>query len=423
MKFIQRRPKGVKGTSSLIKKRIFMKNRILLSAALTAIVLTAVGCQKPRARVVAAPEYDRPLAPGQLALRKITNPAEIPDFTDACHNLSNLSTGIDNSLDYLKKSSSKQFYPYADITHEQVVKSLTAFNDLLKSGLTGAQLNDAIRQKFDVYMSVGCDDAGTVLFTGYYTPIFDGSTVKTVQFQYPLYSQPKDLAKDQDGKILGRKAADGSISPYPARAEIENSNMLAGSEIVWLDDPFKVYIAHVQGSAVIRMPDGRLVTYGYSANNGHEYKSIIKQLISEGKIPPDRVSLASLIDYFKANSALVRQYTQLNPRFVFFSQTEQGGPRGSLNEPVIAYRSIATDKTIFPRAALTFYTTKLPRQIGDTTYFDPFAGFALDQDTGGAIRAAGRCDIYLGIGNEAGKLAGQTYQEGKLYYLFLKPGY
>jgi membrane-bound lytic murein transglycosylase A len=398
-----------------------MKTRILLYAVLTAIILTGIGCQKPS--TVVAPQYDKPLAPGQLALRKITNPAEIPDFTSACNNLTNLSTTIDNSLDYLKKPTSNQFYPYADISREQVVKSLTAFKDLLKSGLTGSQLNDAIRQKFDVYMSVGCDDAGTVLFTGYYTPIFSGSNVKTAQYQYPLYSQPKDLVKDKDGKILGRKAADGSISPYPARAEIENSNMLAGSEIVWLDDPFKVYVVQVQGSAVLRMPDGRLVTYGYTANNGHEYKSIIKQLISEGKIPADRVSLSSLMDYFKANPSLVRQYTQINPRFVFFRQAEQGSPHGSLNEPVTAYRSIATDKTIFPRGTLTFFTTNLPRQIGNTIYTDPFAGFALDQDTGGAIRAAGRCDIYLGIGDEAGKLAGQTYQEGRLYYLFLKPGY
>jgi membrane-bound lytic murein transglycosylase A len=422
MEFIRRRPKGAKGASSFIKKRIIMKNRVLLLAALTAIVLAVVGCQKPQKRVV-APQYDRPLAPGQVALRKITNPAEIPDFTSACQNLSNLSTSIDNSLDYLKKPVSNQFYPYTDITHEQVVKSLTAFKDLLNSGQTGSQLNDAIRQKFDVYMSVGCDDAGTVLFTGYYTPIFDGSTTKTSQFQYPLYGPPKDLVKSSEGQILGGKDASGQITPYPTRAEIENSNMFAGNEIVWLDDPFKVYIAHVQGSAVIRMPDGQLVTYGYTANNGHEYKSIIKQLISEGKIPADRVSLSSLIDYFKANPSLVRQYTQLNPRFVFFRKGEQGGPHGSLNEPVIAYRSIATDKTVFPRAALTFITTNLPRQIGNTTYTGPYSGFALDQDTGGAIRAAGRCDIYLGIGDEAGKVAGQTYQEGKLYYLFLKPGY
>jgi membrane-bound lytic murein transglycosylase A len=396
-----------------------MRNRILLAVVLTTLVFIVVGCQKPRARII-APQYDRPLAPGQLALRKITNPAEIPDFTDGCHDLANLSVSIDNSLDYLKKPSTRQFFPYADITHQRTVDSLTAIKDLLKSGLTGRQLNDAIRQRFDVYESVGCDDAGTVLFTGYYTPIFDGSTVKTARFQYPIYRKPDDLVKGDQGQILGRKAANGSISPYPARAEIENSNMLAGNEIVWLDDPFKVYIAHVQGSAVIRMPDGQLVTYGYSANNGHEYKGINKQLINDGKIPPDRVNLDSMIDFFKANSALVRQYTQLNPRFIFFRQTTDSAPRGSLNEPVTAYRSIATDKSIFPRACLTFFSTKLPRNIAGQTYIDPYAGFALDQDTGNAIRAAGRCDIYLGIGDDAGKLAGQTYQEGRLYYLFLK---
>ena len=48
-------------------------------------------------------------------------------------------------------------------------------------------------------------------------------------------------------------------------------------------------------------------------------------------------------------------------------------------------------------------------------------GFVLDQDTGGAIRAAGRCDVYMGVGENAGELAGKTYREGQLYYLFLKP--
>jgi membrane-bound lytic murein transglycosylase A len=399
-----------------------MKTKILLSITLVSLVFTVIGCQKQQApQIISGLDYNKPLLPGQLALRKITNPAEIPDFTDGCNNLTNLAVAVDNSLNYLKKPSSKGFFPYADISHEQAINSLTAFKDLLNSKLSGRQLNDAIRQKFDVYMSVGCDNAGPVLFTGYYTPIFDGSTVKTAQFQYPLYRQPTDLVKGDQGQILGRKAADGSITPYPDRAEIENSNMLAGSEIVWLDDPFKVYIAHVQGSAIIKLPDGKLVTYGYAANNGHEYRSIIKELINEGKIPADKVSLASLMDYFKGNAALVRQYTQLNPRFVFFRQTTDSSPRGSLNEPVVAYRSIATDKSIYPRACLAFFETKLPRQAGNAIYTDSYAGFALDQDTGGAIRAAGRCDIYLGQGEEAGKLAGQTYQEGRLYYLFLKP--
>jgi membrane-bound lytic murein transglycosylase A len=44
----------------------------------------------------------------------------------------------------------------------------------------------------------------------------------------------------------------------------------------------------------------------------------------------------------------------------------------------------------------------------------------LDQDTGGAIRTAGRADIYLGVGPNAERLAGSTKVEGQLYYLFLK---
>jgi membrane-bound lytic murein transglycosylase A len=52
---------------------------------------------------------------------------------------------------------------------------------------------------------------------------------------------------------------------------------------------------------------------------------------------------------------------------------------------------------------------------------DRSVGFALDQDTGGAIRAAGRCDVYMGVGDNASELAGGTYREGRLYYLFIKP--
>ena len=45
----------------------------------------------------------------------------------------------------------------------------------------------------------------------------------------------------------------------------------------------------------------------------------------------------------------------------------------------------------------------------------------LDQDTGGAIQAPGRADIYMGEGNSAEILAGGQYAEGRLFYFFLKP--
>ena len=49
----------------------------------------------------------------------------------------------------------------------------------------------------------------------------------------------------------------------------------------------------------------------------------------------------------------------------------------------------------------------------------PCRRFVLDQDTGGAIRAAGRVDIYIGIGEQAGRIAGGALAEGRLYYLFV----
>lgn len=395
--------------------------RTLLIVELVLIAFFSASCQKAKKVEVekAKPQYDKPLPPGELALRKITNPAEIPDFTFACYDLTNLEKAIDRSINYLKKPSAQQYYPYGDISREQAIDSLKAFKDLMKSGLRGEKLNAAIREKFDVYISVGCDDKGTVLFTGYYTPIFDGSMTQTEKFKYPLYKMPADLVKGNKGEILGRKTPAGVV-PYPSREEIEKSGMLKGSELIWLGDPFEVYIAHVQGSAKIRLPDGKLIGVGYTASNGHEYKSVSKAMLEAGKFNGERMSLKAMIEYFKQHPEEVDSYTKMNPRFVFF-QIEKGEPRGSINEEVTAYRTIATDKTIFPPGCLAFLSTVLPVERGGVITDGPYAGFALDQDTGGAIRAPGRCDVYMGQGDKAGSLAGRTYQEGKLYYLFVKP--
>ncbi|MCP4609626.1 MAG: murein transglycosylase [Planctomycetes bacterium] len=392
-----------------------MKRKILLSALLlTTIVI--VGCKsRPKAKT----PYDQPLLPGQSALRKITDPYEIPDFTMASFDLAQVQTAIDRSLNYLNKSSSRQFFPLGDVTHTRAVDSLKAFSEMMNSRLTARSMNEAIRAKFDVYMSVGCDNVGTVLFTGYYTPIFDGSMRRSERFQYPLYKMPKDLIKGPDGATLGQRGTGGVVTQYPPRAIIESTKMLAGTELLWLSDPFEVYIAHVQGSAKIRLPNSKLITVGYTANNGHDYKSISKELVNDGKLRTDQLSLTAMIAYFKSNPNLVDTYVWRNPRFVFF-KIQDGEPRGSLNEQVIPLRTIATDKSIFPRGCLTFISTRLPREAGGTVSNQFYSGFALDQDTGGAIRAPGRCDVYMGIGDQAGKLAGQTYQEGKLYYLFLK---
>lgn len=365
-------------------------------------------------------DYYRQLPPGQLALRKIP-PEMYPDFSRGFAGREGLEQAIRYSIEYLNKPSSRKYYPYGDISHGRALASLQAFLLVLREAQSGEQLDQLIRERFDVYMSVGCDDQGTVLYTGYYCPIFDGRKQRDSVFRYPLYRSPPDLIRDAEGNTQGRRMADGQIVRYPSRREIEEQRQLEGTEIAWLKTAFEAYVVSVQGSAKLRLADGSLWELGYAGNNGHEYRPIAEPMIADGVLKKADLSLQTLLRYFQQHPEQVEKYVWQNPRYIFFKETT-GGPYGSIGVPVTRFRSLATDKTIFPRACLAFIDTNLPQHAAGGVMVRPHAEFALDQDTGGAIRAAGRCDVYMGVGPDAEALAGRTYAEGDLYYIFLKNG-
>lgn len=388
-----------------------------------ALLVSWAGCKKPEGEMVPfTPEkrdYSRQLPPGALALRKI--PIEqYPDFGTGFENREGLREAILHSLDYLAKPSSQRYFPYGDITHARAVGSLQRFLEVLDTAHSPQALNEAIRRDFDVYQSVGFDDMGTVYFTGYYTPIFEGRLERSEAFRYPLYRLPPDLVKDEEGRTLGRRTAGGAIeSRYPTRREIESGRLLDGREIAYVRSAFEAYIITVQGSAKLRLADGRIYEIGYAGNNGHDYTPVALELVRDGHMTRDEVSLQAMRRFFEANPRSVYAYCWKNDRYVFF-QEAPGGPFGSLNTPVIPYRSLATDKEVFPRACLAFVRANLPTDAGGQIRYRDYGGFALDQDTGGAIRAAGRGDLYMGVGPQAEALAGRTGSEGQLYYVFVK---
>jgi membrane-bound lytic murein transglycosylase A len=90
--------------------------------------------------------------------------------------------------------------------------------------------------------------------------------------------------------------------------------------------------------------------------------------------------------------------------------------------PLTPGRSIATDSRLFPRGALALIRTEQPviGEDGAIREWVPFTRFVLNQDTGGAIRGAGRVDLFWGRGTEAGTAAGAMKQEGELYFLVRK---
>ncbi len=392
-----------------------MRHLTILTLTICLIVPVFAGCEKPEEPLparAAEKDYDRPLAPGEFGLRKI-DPSMYPNFGDGWYRAKGvgLRESVENSIAYLNAPSSKKYFPMGPITHEQAMASLQLFLQVLDQAGSPEQLDQLIRDQFDVYMSVGCDDEGTVLFTGYYSPIFDGSLTQTDQFRYPLYRLPAEIQKDEEGNVIG--------GPWRSREEIERDNMLAGQELTWLGDRFETYVVTVQGSGFIRLPDGTMHEVGYAGNNGHEYTPIGKMLVADGKIDRNRLSLATMIGHFKQYPQDMDVYLYQNKRYVFFKEST-GGPYGCLGKPVTPECSVATDKDIFPRACLAFLDTYVPDETGVNQ--KRFRAFSLDQDRGAAIRAPGRCDIYMGVGDNAGRRAGYTYNEGKLYYIFARDG-
>jgi hypothetical protein len=110
--------------------------RAFLLVVLCAAALA--GCRKPEREEPMELNYEAPLPPGQLALRRITDYRQIPDFAPACTDLAGLREAIAGSLNYLAKPSSRKHFPYGTITHDQAVASLKAFLALVESKPTPA---------------------------------------------------------------------------------------------------------------------------------------------------------------------------------------------------------------------------------------------------------------------------------------------
>jgi len=382
------------------------------------------GCHSPRPKAArrkpTRPNYENPLPPGQVALQKVTNPAELPYFGEGFRNRERILRAIEHSRAYFDKPSSQKYYPYLDITHDRAKESLDIFKTVLTSSKTETEFHEQVLANFDVYRSVGYNGRGTVFYTAYCEPIYEGSLKPTAEFRYPLYRLPDDLVKDDEGTPLGRETEDGKVVPYYTRAEIERGNLLAGLELVYLKSKLEAYIVHVQGSARLKLPGGSELRIGYAGKTDHPYTSVGQALIRDKKLTPAQLSLCRIKDHFARHPEELDQYLHQNKCFVFFTETD-GGPYGSIGVPVTPYRSIATDKTVFPRGCVAFVRTTVPfLRDSRIVSYRKFRSFALDQDTGGAIRSAGRADLFIGTGPEAEFLAGRTKAEGNLYYVFAK---
>jgi len=330
-----------------------------------------------------------------------------------------LLSAVGHSLDYLEKLPADRPMRLCNgiYTTGWLTETLRDFSDLVTRYGTGPELTKMVRQQFDICPAAGDD---SLLITGYYEPEVAGSLTPTPTYRYPLYRVPPDLVIR--GNRIGREEQ-GRMVPYWSREEIETQNRLKGLELVYLADPVDAFLLHVQGSGRVRLPDGAVRRVHFAAKNGHAYRSIGRILADQGKIPLAEVTMPRITEYLSAHPGEREQILHGNPSFIFFSWGESGlTPNGSLGEPLTAGRSVALDPACFPPGALGYLVSRKPRldSEGDVAGWTEMRRFVLHQDSGSAIKGAGRLDLFWGGDRSAAIAAGVMKQPGTLFFLVKK---
>lgn len=388
----------------------------------TLFALWVSGCTQP------AP------APEEKAVMERISGQSSPEFTDDM-TYDGLEHSLQKSLSYLQKIPIDRQFVFGNdrYTTEHMIRSLQYFMDFVQTRPSTDELNKFIRSNYLVYRSIGRNGNGEVLYTGYYEPHLRGRLFRSEDYRFPIYARPQDLIsidlslfneKYAGEKIIARYT-DQKVLPYYDRSEIDSGGALKGNTevLAWVEDPVDVFFLQIQGSGKIYLDQGDVVNVHYHTSNGRPYHSIGKLLIDKEKITVEEMSMQKIREYLKNHPDEIEEVFNYNPSYVFF-KVEPDGPLGNINVKLTPGRSIALDRRIFPKAALCFIETEMPLvdSAGQIQSWRRFTRFAMNQDTGGAIRGPGRADIFWGNGPYAEIAAGHLKHTGKLYFLVLKPG-
>ncbi|MFN8392577.1 MAG: MltA domain-containing protein [Bdellovibrionota bacterium] len=262
-----------------------------------------------------------------------------------------------------------------------------------------------IESNFDFHEVYGDTDWGDVVITSYYEPVIRGSRVRTREFSQPLYKVP---ATDSDRCYTRREInSDGALEGL-------------GLELCYVD-PVDAYLLQTQGSGVVAFEDGSELRLQFAAKNGYPYQGIGKAL---RKVMPDGDLRLPRIEAFLRSLTVpeLNEYLNQNPSYVYFAPSTVNALT-SMQIPATPGRTIAVDRSLFPKGAMGYLIFQKPHFSGGATdrpTFAPAGRFVFDQDVGSAIRGPGRIDLFWGRGDEAKQSAGVIHSHARLYYLLPK---
>lgn len=260
--------------------------------------------------------------------------------------------------------------------------------------------------------------------TGYYEPLVRASRKRGGVYQWPLYEAPDDLLTidlgavypELAGKRVRGKLDGARVVPYDTRAELARSPERQPPAIVWVDDPVEAFFLQIQGSGRAQLPNGQMIRIAYADHNGRPYSSIGQWLVNQGEMTLAQASMANIKAWAQRNPQRTQEMLNANAAMVFFREESivdpALGPKGSYGLALLAERAIAVDPDFVPLGTPVFLATTQPGSQ------QPLRRLVFAQDTGAAIKGAGRADYYWGFGDEAGARAGRMKQQGEMWVLW-----
>lgn len=271
------------------------------------------------------------------------------------------------------------------------------------------------RAFFQRWFEVAQVGDGRAFATGYFVPEIAGSRERRSGYDVPVYGRPSDLvdvdlglfSDELRGRRIRGRVQGSTFIPYYERREIAGGAIARTAPVIaWATDTVDVFFLQVQGSGLLRLPDGQVLRIGYDSQNGRAYTAIGALMRDRGLVQPGQASMQGITAWLRAHPEQGRALMDENKSFVFFRLLD-GPPLGALGVPVAGATSVAADPRFVPLGAPVFLSM-------DRT---DASGLWVAQDTGGAIRGSNRFDTFWGAGAQARSIAGGMSAHGTAFVL------
>ncbi|MDY4280082.1 MAG: murein transglycosylase A [[Pasteurella] mairii] len=262
--------------------------------------------------------------------------------------------------------------------------------------LTGADINDL--STFDIHPQImkGQDGYQNVLMTGYYSPVIHARHTPQGKYNQPIYAMPTQKrftrAQIYAGALKGK-----------------------GLELAYSDSMIDNFLLGVQGSGYVDFGNGDLNYFAYAGQNGFDYVAVGRLLVEDGEIPKEKMSIQAIKDWANANPSRLQSLLERNPSYVFFKNDPNGKVRGSAGVPLVPMASIAADRNLIPSGSVLLVEVPEIDNKGNWTGKHKL-NLMVALDVGGAVKGH-HFDLYRGIGDEAGHIAGLSKHYGRAWLL------